>query len=201
MNISELLAENGWLHLKNIGSISSLRYVLPHHHKVFSTKTIKYQGIRNVEHSSSLVPPHTDIFWHIIPPRYLLLFCESPAPVGGESLLIGNVSRCVSPDILVALKTENIMHHKDGEVFNYRIYSNDIFRIPHNYRGIENTRPSRFLDAWLALVDALKKNVHKIKLEAGDGLIIDNHTSLHGRLAFCNSTNQTRVLHKMLLND
>jgi alpha-ketoglutarate-dependent taurine dioxygenase len=201
MNISERLAANGWLHLKNIGSISSLRSVLPHHHNVFSTKTVKCQGIRSVEHSNSLVPPHTDIFWHIDPPRYLLLFCESPAPVGGESLLIGNVSRCVSPDILVALKTENITHHKDGKIFTYSIYSNDILRVPHNYRSIEHTRPSRFLDAWLALVDALKKNVHKIKLEAGDGLIVDNHTSLHGRLAFRNSTNQSRVLHKMLLDD
>ena len=201
MNVSERLAENGWLHLKNIGSISNMRSVLPHHHNVFSTKIIRCQGIRNVENSNSLVPPHTDIFWHIVPPHYLLLFCESPAPVGGESLLIGNVIRCVSPDILAALETENITHHKDGKIFNYRIYSNEIFRVPHNYHGIEHTRPSRFLDAWLALVDELKKNVHKIKLQAGDGLIVDNHTSLHGRLAFRNSTNQTRVLHKMLLDD
>lgn len=200
MNISERLAVEGWVHLKDVGNISTLRsYLL--HHKIFSTKTIKFQGAGTVEHSNILVPPHTDIFWSPVPPRYLLLFCESPAPVGGESLLIGNVSRCVSPHILEVLNKESVAHEKVGNRCTYQIYSNDIIRVPHNYRSIEKVRSQYFLDAWLAFVAELKKNVLKIKLEAGDGLIVDNHSSLHGRLAFHNTLNQTRVLHKVLIDE
>ncbi|EPW6429590.1 TauD/TfdA family dioxygenase [Vibrio alginolyticus] len=200
MNISEQLAIEGWLHLQNVDGISGLRSLLPHHN-TSAIKTIKFQGRGTVEHSNILVPPHTDVFWRLVPPRYLLLFCERPAPVGGESLLIGNVSRCVSSDILATLKKENVTHYKNGHRLTYRIYDNDIIRIPHNYRSIEQAPPSHFLDAWLALVEELKKNVLKIRLEAGDGLIIDNHTSLHGRLAFRNTIKQARVLHKVLIND
>ncbi|MGZ0750362.1 TauD/TfdA family dioxygenase [Kluyvera sichuanensis] len=200
MNITERLAVEGWVHMQDVGDISTLRSCLPHH-KVFSTKTIKFQGAGTVEHSNMLVPPHTDVFWNHIPPRYLLLFCESPAPVGGESLLVGNVSRCVSPHILEILRTESVVHDKDGSRSTYQIYADDIIRVPHNYRSISNERSQYFLDAWLEFVTELKKNVIKVKLEAGDGLIVDNHTSLHGRLAFHNAINQTRVLHKVLINE
>lgn len=199
MNISDRLASHGWVHLQNVGGISNLISLLPNYN-VYSIKTIKCMGSTSVEHSSTLVPPHTDVFWRPVPPRYLLLFCESPAPEGGESLLIGNVSRCISPNILGTLKTENIIHHRCGRNFTYRIYSDNIIRIPHNYRSIEHVTSSHFIDAWSELVIELKKNVHKIKLEAGDGLIVDNHTSLHGRLGFSNTSNQTRVLHKALLH-
>lgn len=200
MNILEQLVLEGWVHLQGVGDISTLRSYLPHH-KIFYTKTLKLQGAEIVEHSNILLPPHTDIFWSPVPPRYLLLFCESPAPAGGESLLIGNVSRCVSPDILEALKTESIVHEKNGLRSTYRVYANDIFRIPHNYRSIEKVRSQYFLDAWSAFVAELKKNVLKVKLEAGDGLIVDNHSSLHGRLAFHNTVYQNRVLHKVLIDE
>ena len=200
MNIKERLAIEGWVHLQDLGDISTLRSYLPHH-KVFSTKTIKFQGARTVEHSNTLVPPHTDVFWVPVPPRYLVLFCESPASVGGESLLISKVSRCVSPDILEILKTQSIVHEKNGRRYNYQIYANNIIRVPHNYRSIEKAGSQYFLDAWAAFVDELRKNVFKVKLEAGDGLIVDNHSSLHGRLRFDNTRNQTRVLHKVLINE
>ncbi len=146
--------------------------------------------------TSQHFPGHTDCVDYAEPPDTVLLLCERPAISGGESFAahLDDFLPLLSAEEIFALnKTDFYFRYgylpiltlqQSKVAIRYNRIMLDLFQPDHN--------PEReaLLDR---LDDAIQSVSFRFSLQQGECLILNNHTTVHGRTAFVdNQSNQTQ---------
>lgn len=152
-----------------------------------------YLGVSSLEH-----PPHTDGAYHGDPPQIVMLYCERPAALGGESLLVSGKrlyqSMASHPRELRALHAPDALTIIRGG----QSTTTAVFPAQDRQRIVFRTDSAAALVPSLAArvaCERLRKaalqpaNQLRFTMQTGDLLVIDNTAVLHGRTAF--ATTQT----------
>lgn len=131
---------------------------------------------------------HTDCSDHHHPPEIVLLLCEQPARQGGDSFV------ALLPEILVKLSPDDLFALQEPQFFFRYGYlpilslAKGRITIRYNRQLLELFRPSDTPESLLQLLDRLDRAIQAASIEfrlgPGDCLILDNHTTVHGRTAF-----------------
>lgn len=156
-----------------------------------------YQGF-----SSKGLSLHTDRAGEPGPPALMMLLCEKPAKMGGESILcdgklVFDALRFSKRESLKRLCTHGTAVFGDrrspyeGAVFESA--DNNLVRIRFRFDEMAFFS-SRILGDLAYLLEALDSNTISLKLNAGEGMIIDNHRWLHGRTPYLGGRAMYRLL-------
>lgn len=147
---------------------------------------------------------HTDGSFEQIPPAVMMIHCEIPAALGGDSTLASGEMlyhhlRISFPDYLLALQLPNAFTIiRDDRSAERAVFTRIGERLRIAYRSGNDVRINIHPDA----VDAFEyvrkwlldgDNFMQFKLASGDTLIFDNTRMLHGRTAF--ERTDRRTLH------
>ncbi len=142
--------------------------------------------------SSEAFALHSDESFCVQPARWVLLHCWQPAESGGDTLLLtaDEILAQVPREVRIALEQlrlpypcgDRVTIEASGELrFNAEEVESAALR-----RGIPLSLPQR---GWLVRFEQLfARQARRLRLEAGDLLIIDNWRVLHGRTAFAASS-------------
>lgn len=158
------------------------------------------------------VPPHTDEPFRFMPPGVFVLHCIRPAADGGDTVLVDGFRlaehmRADDPDAFALLCEPNhvFIRRHPGQLdqrTRARVFSTDDrgrvcgVRIHSRSSGPVDVAAEKAV-AYLSAVRALmglamsKDNQIRLHLEAGDGVVTDNHRVLHSRTDF---TDRSRFL-------
>lgn len=134
---------------------------------------------------------HTDCSDFANPPDTVFLLCESPAESGGESVLspLSKILPLLSLEVILGLQQArflfgngycSVLSQKQGKnAIRYNRVLMDVYRQAH-----ELPREAE-LERWLDDLDqAIYSTQYCFKLQKSDCLIMNNQTTVHGRLAF-----------------
>lgn len=144
-------------------------------------------------------PAHTDCTDHLNPPHTVLLLCEQPAVTGGDSMLalLPEVLGRLSPDDLFALQ-EAQFYFRFGYL-SILTLSQGRIAIRYSRQMLEMFKPSERPFTLVELLDRLDQAIAAVSftfsLHRGDCLILNNHSTLHGRTSF--EDDGTRLLKRV----
>ncbi len=143
------------------------------------------------------LPLHTDRAFSPAPPPVMGLLCETPAAWGGESLLVD--ARRLYLDLLSGFGPEGLTslfedfysirrapHETRRPLFFFNGSGHTCIAYRRDDDAVEVCYPPRF-DApvqWISDYLSNPRNQLRVKLQAGEILLVDNHRYLHGRTAF-----------------
>ncbi|MGE4071244.1 MAG: TauD/TfdA family dioxygenase [Lysobacterales bacterium] len=142
--------------------------------------------------SSEAFALHSDESFCVQPARWVLLHCCQPAETGGDTLLLAveEILAQVPREVRIALEQLRLPYPCGDRVtiepsgmlrFNAEEVESAALR-----RGVPLSLPQR---GWLARFEQLfARQARRLRLDAGDLLIIDNWRVLHGRTAFAASS-------------
>lgn len=151
---------------------------------------------------------HTDSSAAQVPPRFVLVQCQSPASSGGISLLADCLH--LGTDLLErglrsaynALASEDacVLHSGAdrycGPVLNLGSHDGPWIRLRQDSLGCFSPR---LIQEWPQIMEVLSTRTHSVLLESGDCYIMDNWRSLHGRLPYSGRRVVNRILVKECL--
>ncbi|MFF1419769.1 TauD/TfdA family dioxygenase [Streptomyces sp. NPDC058280] len=145
--------------------------------------------------------PHTDRADMPVPPPVLVNLCTAQADAGGESTFVDGAAvhrllAAQAPEALRALSQPSAVAYGKTHV-----YMGPVFEPMDNDRRLrlriwpwEAGRFSREAEAALdELQRAIAAQTLSVRLEAGQGYVIDNHRWLHGRLAYVGERVMLRI--------
>lgn len=143
---------------------------------------------------------HTDGSIYRKPPQKIVLYCLKKAQFGGKTLI------CDGRMVLSNLRDEvkDILSKPiysfggvKSPILNFK--QGELSYIRYNRRSIKIDCKSHDYQKYLDIFDAvIRQNTHKITLEVGQALLIDNYYVLHGRTAF--EANSQRWLKRIWLD-
>jgi alpha-ketoglutarate-dependent taurine dioxygenase len=135
---------------------------------------------------------HTDESFCLQPARWVLLHCWQPADLGGDTLLLtADEMLAQAPrEARIALEQLRLPYPCGDRVTiepsGAARFNTEEVECAALRRGIPLSLPQR---GWLARFEQFfARNARRLRLDAGDLLIIDNWRVLHGRTAFAASS-------------
>ncbi|MGF1654837.1 MAG: TauD/TfdA family dioxygenase [Actinomycetales bacterium] len=145
--------------------------------------------------------PHTDGSGTAHPPKYIVMWCRQAADHGGDCVVVDG--RQVVADLtaeaswaLAALSQRTAVVFRSGE----EQYTGPVIvRTPdgHRWRLRLDTHGYFSADVQHALArlrEAIARRTRTMRLEPGEGYVLDNEVMLHGRSAFGGDREMLRVL-------
>lgn len=169
---------------------------------------VEHRANRPYASTSLHFPGHTDCVDYAEPPDTVLLLCEQPAARGGESFAahLDDFLPLLSPDDIFALHDAQF-YFRFG-YFPVLTLKQRQVRIRYNRIMLELFKPEQNPETE-ALLDRLDQAIAAVSfqfsLKRGDCLILNNHTTVHGRGAFSDDQSddkrdRTRLLKRSRLD-
>jgi hypothetical protein len=137
-------------------------------------------------------PLHMDFVNAADPPDFVVLYCERPDPAGGGDTILAptSIAESLSPEIRAVLARP---YFSDGRVINLKNIGEDInpfavltsegeWQFRYTAQLLTSPLTDSQIGAVQALDAALRSNMIAVSLSAGEGVIIDQHKTVHGRL-------------------
>lgn len=154
-------------------------------------------------------PLHMDFVNAENPPDIVLLYCERSDPNGGGETILAPTSAAKSLKVSIADRLRKRIYH-DGRVVGLHNIGEDInpFAViaDDEYWAFRFTEQlllanldSLDLDAITALHEALRAQMITIPVLRGEGILIDQHKILHGRLALGSNQELVPEDHRRLI--
>ncbi|MFD7121048.1 TauD/TfdA family dioxygenase [Streptomyces sp. NPDC059922] len=185
----------------------TLGVVLPHPDSdvhgvtVIAAREDSASGALAAGFTRAALAPHTDRADVPIPPPVLVNLCTVEADAGGESIFVDGAAvhrllAAQAPEALCALSQPNAVAYGRTHV-----YTGPVFEPMDNGRRLRLRiwpwQMGRFSRAAEAALDELQRGIVAqtltVRLEAGQGYVIDNHRWLHGRLAYIGDRVMLRI--------
>lgn len=146
--------------------------------------------------------PHTDRSGSETPPKYLIFWISKPAPIGGKSLFVDGhklfekLSTQIEANAAEPLMRPKSVVFRDENGFLESSFFSKIsnsLMIRFRYDHMVYTSPdvSKILPK---MVEEILASATQLKLNEGEGYILDNHRWLHGRTQFIGDRLAFRLL-------
>lgn len=161
------------------------------------------QNTDQLGYTDAAIEAHTDQPFIDQPPRYQLLHCMRPAAVGGDNYVVDGLAAArylgaLDAEALRILRSTNVHFHRQQRAFESLVVAPILslredgeFQIRYSYFTMAPQRlPFSQMDGWYRayrrFADIVRSPAHqyRLRLEAGDFLLYDNHRMLHARTAF-----------------
>lgn len=183
-----------WKLYCNVESYKELLAIKPSNNYSSARTLQPIEGSSLIETGNQMVHIHTDEFWLQTPPTTLYLYCEQSGD-GGETL-VGNFGDLTySNELCNLLSTLHFGFKKNNKYHSFKVLHKNVFRLNHSHIDMLNQISDKYdKELFNEYLKTLKKNTDVLSLLPGQGVIIDNHVSFHGRLAFKNNRKMIKVL-------
>ena len=161
------------------------------------------QNTDQLGYTDAAIEAHTDQPFLQQPPRYQLLHCMRPAAVGGDNYVVDGLAAArylgaLDAEALRILRSTQVHFHRQQRAFTSLVVSPILslredgeFLIRYSYFTMAPQRlPFSQMEGWYRayrrFADIVRSpaNQYRLRLEAGDFLLYDNHRMLHARTAF-----------------
>ncbi|WP_158073508.1 TauD/TfdA family dioxygenase [Actinophytocola xanthii] len=149
--------------------------------------------------TTSALNPHTDRSGIDRPPALLLMSCQQPATRGGECVVIDGKSvyddlASTNPEAIKALSAPRSVLFGGAAGHLGSIFTRVGDRVSVRLRLDDLAKFSSEVARWIPDLRAtLGRHIHILRLNAGQGYILDNHRWLHGRRTFSGQRVMYRV--------
>lgn len=153
-------------------------------------------------YTNAAIQLHTDQPFIERPPKLQMLHCMTAAPDGGDNFLVDALAasralRHIDRDAWTRLTTIPVHFHRRQKAFEslqvrpILAGDGDDFQVRYSYFTLAPyQRPFEEMESWYRAHDRFARLVrderhqYKVRLEAGDFLIYDNHRMIHARTGF-----------------
>lgn len=161
------------------------------------------QNTDQLGYTDAAIEAHTDQPFLEQPPRYQLLHCLRPAAVGGDNYVVDGLAAArylgaLDAEALRTLRSTSVHFHRRQRAFESLVVAPILslredgeFMIRYSYFTMAPQRlPFSQMDGWyrayrrFAAIVRSPAHQYRLRLEAGDFLLYDNHRMLHARTAF-----------------
>ena len=161
------------------------------------------QNTDQLGYTDAAIEAHTDQPFLERPPRYQLLHCVRPADRGGENYVVDGLAAArylesVDAESSRVLRTTPVHFHRRQRAFERRVVSpilrlpeDGSFQIRYSYftmapQRLPFSEMDGFYRAYRRFAEIVRAPQHqyRMRLEAGDFLLYDNHRMLHARTGF-----------------
>jgi alpha-ketoglutarate-dependent taurine dioxygenase len=188
-------------------SLGSL-YVHPHSKDngvtVISNEYAKTSGDNSLGFSEENLYPHTDRSGVDVPPRWVILWFEKPAQLGGDSIfangekIFNSLCRTDKDAAQKLLKPNSIIFKSEAGLLESSIFSicGDGLKIRFRNDSLIFANPE-INDCLSSLRACIDLNSVYYRADSGDLIVVDNHRWLHGRTMFVGE----RTVHRILINE
>jgi alpha-ketoglutarate-dependent taurine dioxygenase len=160
-------------------------------------------------HSANPQPLHTDGSYIPSFPDAAIIYCQSSASNGGETVFIDakhllNALENEAPELLSKLRSTNVTHTRSGDTRQSPILTeeNGSILLHWNYYCVDNDAPDPVKELreefhnFLLNSASIKDNLEAVALRPGDCVIWKDYETLHGRNGFDPKVKSERFLWK-----
>lgn len=161
------------------------------------------QNTDQLGYTDAAIEAHTDQPFLDRPPRYQLLHCVRPADRGGENYVVDGLAAArylesVDAEASRVLRSTPVHFHRRQRAFErlvvspiLRLREDGSFQIRYSYftmapQRLPFSEMDGFYRAYRRFAEIVRAPQHqyRMRLEAGDFLLYDNHRMLHARTGF-----------------